>query len=75
MPLSASEPPVRREAYSQLDLIVQKEVELPHGVGIVKLNFGNLLNPTDTQAFDGTGLVYSSYRRGRTYGVEFEYRF
>jgi TonB-dependent receptor len=75
VPLSSVEPPVRREAYSQLDLIVQKTFEFQHGVGIVKLNCGNLLDSTDTQSFDGTGLIYSSYKPGRTYGVEVEYRF
>ena len=75
VPLGAAEPPVRRDDYHQLDLVLQKRFELSHGVGIVKLNFGNLLDSTDTQRFDGTDLIYSSYRRGRTYGLEFEYRF
>ncbi|RYD33437.1 MAG: TonB-dependent receptor, partial [Verrucomicrobiaceae bacterium] len=75
VPLGAAEPPVRRDDYHQLDLVLQKRFELSQGVGIVKLNFGNLLDSTDTQRFDGTDLIYSSYRRGRTYGLEFEYRF
>lgn len=75
VPLSSAEPPVRREAFSQLDLIVQKTVDFGDSVGIVKLNFANLLDPADTQVFDGTDLIYSSYRRGRSYGLEFEYRF
>ena len=75
VPLGAAEPAVRRDDYHQLDLILQKRFELSQGVGIVKLNFGNLLDSADTQRFDGTDLIYSSYRRGRTYGLEFEYRF
>jgi len=75
VPLGAAEPPVRRDDYHQLDLVIQKRFEMHHGVGIVKLNFGNLLDSTDTQTFDGTDLIYSSFRRGRTYGLEFEYRF
>lgn len=75
VPLSSIEPPVRREAYSQLDLVIQKAFEFEHGVGIVKLNCGNLLDSTDTQSFDGTGLIYSSYKPGRTYGLEVEYKF
>ncbi|MBK1884201.1 outer membrane beta-barrel protein [Luteolibacter pohnpeiensis] len=75
VPLGADEPPVRRDTYHQLDLILQKRIAIGESVGIVKLNFGNILNSTDRQTFDGTDLVYSSYRRGRTYGLEFEYQF
>jgi len=75
VPLGALEPPVRREAYEQLDLVIQKRFKFQHGVGIVTLNFGNLLDSTDSQVFDGTGLVYESFKPGRSIGLKLEYQF
>jgi TonB-dependent receptor len=75
VPSSSVEPPVRREAYNQIDLVVQKKFEFEQGVGIVTLNIGNLLDAEDTESFDGTNLTYRSYRPGRTYGIKFEYEF
>lgn len=75
VPLGALEPPVRRQAYEQLDFVIQKRFELRHGVGIVTLNLGNLLDSTDSQIFDGTGLVYESFKPGRSIGLKLEYQF
>ncbi len=75
VPLGVDEPPVRREAYNQLDLIVQKRFEFDHGVGIVTLNFGNLLDSEDTEFFDGTDLVFRSFKPGRSFGLKFDYEF
>ncbi|MDP4624823.1 MAG: outer membrane beta-barrel protein [Akkermansiaceae bacterium] len=75
VPLGANEPPVRREAYNQLDLIIQKKIEFDHGVGIVTLSFGNLLDSTDTEVFDGTELTFRSFKPGRSFGLKFDYEF
>lgn len=75
VPLGAAEPPVRREAFNQLDLVVQKRFKLGQGVGIVTLNFANLLDSTDNQVFDGTELVYESFKPGRSIGLKLEYQF
>ena len=75
VPGSAFEPPIRREAYSQLDLIIQKQFEFKHGVGIVTLNFGNLLDSVDRQVFDGTDFVVSSFKPGRSIGLKLDYKF
>jgi outer membrane receptor protein involved in Fe transport len=75
VPSSSVEPPVRREAYTQLDLIIQKRFEFEKGVGIVTINFGNLLDSADTELFDGTDLVYRSFKPGRTFGLKFDYQF
>lgn len=75
VPSSSVEPPVRREAFNQLDLVVQKRFEFDHGVGIVTLNVGNLLDEESNESFEGTDLVFRSFRPGRTYGLKFEYQF
>lgn len=75
VPLGAAEPPVRRDAFNQLDLVVQRRFELGSGVGIVTLNIGNLLDSEDTSKFDGTDLVFSSFKPGRTFGLKFDYTF
>lgn len=75
VPLSEVNPPIRRESYSLLDLIVQKRFDLWEGVGIVKLKFGNLLDSVDREIFDGTGLVYESYKPGRSVGLSFKFEY
>ncbi|QTN31469.1 TonB-dependent receptor [Akkermansiaceae bacterium] len=75
VPLGAVEPPVRREAFNQLDLIIQKKFDIGDSVGIVTLNIANLLDETDTEVFDGTDLIFSSFKPGRSFGLKFEYQF
>ena len=75
VPSSAVEPPVRREAFTQLDLVIQKRFEFEKGAGIVTINLGNLLDSADTEVFDGTDFVYREFKPGRTFGLKFDYQF
>lgn len=75
VPGSTIEPPIRRDAYNQLDLIVQRKFDLGRGVGIVTFNFGNLLDSVDRELFDGTDFVVSSFKPGRSFGLKFDYKF
>ncbi|MFC7339334.1 outer membrane beta-barrel protein [Haloferula chungangensis] len=75
VPLSDIDPPIRRESFDLLDLVVRKRFDIWNGVGIVKLKCGNLLDSTDTQVFDGTDKIYESYKPGRSYSISFKYEF
>ncbi|MGB6223634.1 outer membrane beta-barrel protein, partial [Haloferula sp.] len=75
VPLSDVDPPIRRESFDLLDLVIRKQFDIWEGVGIVKLKCGNLLDSTDTQVFDGTSEIYESFRPGRNFSLSFKYEF
>ena len=75
VPFGTQDRAVRRDSFSQLDLIVQKRIDLWDGVGIVKLKCGNLLDSTDREFFEGTDLVYRSYKPGRNFSLSFTFEY
>ena len=75
VPLSDVDPPIRRESFDLLDLVIQKRFDLWDGVGIVKLKCGNLLDSVDKQVFDGTDLTYESFSPGRNFSLSFKFEY